>query len=135
MSKEMKRNLAGGTIVTVLTTLIVVMLFANPFSTGAEATPPREIVLEARELAFDGDNPTIHAEPGERIRLVVKNTDPGVLHSISIPGIDSDVRLIKYGETVSFEITVPEGGTYEYTCPQHAPKMRGKIVIGNSPRL
>jgi plastocyanin len=129
MSKEMKRGLAGGTLLTLIGALLVLLVFANPSQTGADETPPREIVMEARDLAFDGENPTIHAEPGERIRLVVTNTDPGVLHSISIPGIDSKVRHIKYGETVSFEITVPGAGTYEYTCPQHAPKMRGKIVI------
>ena len=105
-------------------------MIANPFSSSAEATPPREIVLEARDLAFAGNNPTLHADPGERIRLIVENSDPGVLHSITLPGIDSEVRHIRYGERVSFDITVPEGGTYEYVCPQHAPKMRGKIVIG-----
>ena len=133
MSKKMKRNLAGGSLLTVLITLLAATMIANPFSSSADATTPREIVLEARDLAFDGDNPTLYAEPGERIRLVVKNREPGVLHSITLPGIDSEVRHIEYGQEISFEITVPQGGTYEYICPQHAPKMRGKIVIGTKP--
>lgn len=130
MSKATKHKLAGGMVFTVVLTLIGISLFANPFwSTGASPAEVREIVLEARDLAFDGDNPTLLAEPGERVRLVVRNNDPGILHSISLPGIDSEVRHIKWGEEIAFEITIPDGGTWEYVCPQHMPKMKGRIEV------
>ncbi len=128
MSKGMKRGLAGGSIATLLVTVLIVTVFSNRFSSG-EAPEVREIVLEARDLAFAGDNPTLQASPGERIRLVVHNTDGGVVHAISIPGIDSQIRQVKFGETISFEITVPQGGTFDYVCPHHAPKMQGKLVV------
>jgi plastocyanin len=129
MSKETKRKLAGGMVLAVVVTLAAVSLFANPFWSKGAAPPVREIVLEARDLAFGGDNPTLQLSPGERVRLVVRNNDPGILHSIALPGIDSTVRTIKWGEEVAFEITVPDGGTWEYVCPQHLPKMRGKIEV------
>lgn len=128
MSQTMKRNLAGGSVLTLLVSAAVLLLLGNPFASG-ESTPPREIVLEARDLAFDGDNPTLEATPGERLRLVVRNTDPGVLHSFSLPGLDSRVYHVAYGEEVAIDLVAPAAGTYEYTCPQHAPKMRGKLVV------
>ena len=133
MSKKMKRNLAGGSILTALLAFLAITMVAGPFASRGDTPAPREIVLEARELAFGGDNPTLHARPGERIRLTVRNTEPGVLHAITIPGIDSQVRHVKYGEQVSFEITMPQGGSYEYICPQPAPKMRGRIVVTAEP--
>lgn len=130
MSKEMKRGLAGGTGIAVIAAFITVMIVASPFSSeGSHEQPMREIVLEARDLAFGADNPTLAVRPGERVRLVVRNTDTGILHSISLPGIDSQVRHIKWGEEIAFEITAPEAGTWEYVCPQHAPKMKGKIQV------
>jgi hypothetical protein len=24
---------------------------------------------------------------------------------------------------------VPEGGSFQYVCPQHAPRMQGRIVV------
>ena len=131
MSKTMKRKLAGGSIATALLTLLIVTVLANPFATRGDTTPEvREIVLEAKDLAFGGDNPTLHVKPGERVRLVVRNNDPGILHSISVPGIDSEVRHIKYGEEVTVDLTIPESGSFQYVCPQHAPSMQGRIVVG-----
>jgi plastocyanin len=92
---------------------------------GSEA---REIVLEVRDLSFDG-NPTLAFEPGERIRLVVRNNDIGVLHSIRLPGIDDTVRHIPWDEQIVIEFTAPDEGAFEYICPQHAPKMQGHIRI------
>ena len=96
---------------------------------NAAGTPVREIVLEARDVAFGGSNPTLSFEPGERVRFVVRNTDPGILHSITLPGIDSRVHHVRYDEQVAFEVTMPRSGAFDYTCPQHAPKMQGRIVI------
>jgi plastocyanin len=129
MSKTAKRNLAGGSIAALFTLLIVIVV-ADPFSARGGTEPAvREIVLEAKDVVFGGDNPTIHAKPGERVRLIVRNSDPGILHSISVPGIDSEVRHIRYGEEVVLDLTIPEGGSFQYVCPQHAPRMQGRIVV------
>lgn len=127
MSKQMKQGLTGGAIA--VTALIIIGAIWLSLPRGESAEPIREIVLDARDSAFDGDNPTLQLQAGERVRFVVRNTDPGVLHSITIPGLDSEVRNIAWGEQVTFEVTVPEGGSFSYVCPQHAPKMQGKIVV------
>lgn len=130
MSKKTKTKIAWGTIAAALATLIAVTQFAGPSaSRGGTAQTVREIRLEARDLAFNGDNPVLRLQPGERVRLVVRNSDTGILHSISLPGIDPEVRHIKWGEELSFELTVPESGAFEYVCPQHLPKMKGRIEI------
>jgi plastocyanin len=133
MSKEMKRNLVGGTGFVFLLTLFALAWIATPVSSRGQAEPVREIVLEAREVAFGGDNPTLSLRPGERVRFVVRNTDPGVLHSITIPGVDDTVRHVSWGETIRFEVNVPEEGDFEYVCPQHAPEMKGRIVVASAP--
>ena len=125
----MKRNLAGGAAIAAIATLAGALLLSGPFWSQGQAESVREIVLDAKGVAFAGNNPTLELVPGERVRFVVRNTDPGVLHAISIPGIDSEVRQLAYGDEVAFEITVPEGGQFEYICPQHAPKMKGKIIV------
>ena len=130
MSTEMKRNLIGGAGISALLTLFMALALWPLWSRGADASPAvREIVLDAREATFGADNPTLRLEPGERVRFVVRNTDPGVLHSITLPGIDEKVRFVRWGEEIAFEVTVPEQGTFDYVCPQHAPQMQGKIVI------
>jgi plastocyanin len=127
MSKQMKRSLTGTAIAGVTLILIAVTWLSLP--SGESAEPIREIVLDARDAAFDQDNPTLRLQAGERVRFVVRNTDPGVVHAITIPGLDSQVRTIAWGEQVTFEVTVPPGGTFQYVCPQHAPKMQGTIVV------
>jgi plastocyanin len=118
----------SGSVLVTLSVLAALLLVTDPFS-GASTPPPREIVLEARDLAFGASNPTLEARPGERLRLVVRNTDPGILHSVSLPGLATGIHHIPWGEEVVLDVTMLEAGTFEYVCPQHAPKMKGKIVI------
>ena len=125
----MKRNLFGGSLLAALATLILAEIVADPFSDAAPVDPVRVIELTARDVAFGGTNPTITASPGERVLLRIRNTDPGILHSITLPGIDSKVRHIAPGKTVEFEVTMPQAGSFEYVCPQHEPKMKGRIVV------
>ena len=129
MSIETKRNLIGGASITAVLTLFATIALWPVWSQGATETVARTVVLEARGIAFEDDNPTLQLQPGERIRFVVRNTDPGVVHSITLPGIDETVRHISWGEEIAFEVTIPDAGNFEYVCPQHAPKMRGRILI------
>ncbi len=130
MSLEMKRRLIGSVgmaaILTLFAAIVVVPIWSQSAIAGEEM---REIVLEARDLAFGDANPTLSFKPGEKIRLIVRNTDIGVLHSIRLPGIDDTVRHIPWNEEITIEFTAPEEGAFEYICPQHAPKMQGRIRI------
>ena len=129
MSKGTKYKIAWGTIAAALAILIGLAQLVGPAASRGATGEVREIVLEARDLAFNGDNPVLRLQPGERVRVVVRNSDTGILHSITLPGIDSEVRHVKWGEEISFELTVPEAGAFEYVCPQHLPKMKGRIEI------
>jgi len=129
MSQETRRNLLGGVGLAIATALLVTIWVGTPLWSTKGRVAVREIVLEARDVAFGGDNPTLHLTPGERVRFVIRNNDPGVLHSITIPGVDPTIRHIPWGEEVSFEVTIPDEGRFEYLCPQHAPKMKGEILV------
>jgi len=130
VSLKMKRRLIGGVGMAAILTLFGGIVMLPLWSQSAvAANDAREIVLEARDLAFGDANPTLSFEPGERIRLIVRNSDIGVLHSIRLPGIDDAVRHIPWGEQIVIEFTAPEEGVFEYICPQHAPKMQGRIRI------
>ena len=130
MSKKMKRRLIGGVGMTAMLTLFAAIVVAPIWSESAvDGKQAREIVLEARDLAFGDANPTLSFQPGEKIRLIVRNTDAGVLHSIRLPGIDDTLRHIPWNAEIAIEFTAPEEGVFEYICPQHAPKMRGHIRI------
>jgi len=130
MSQKMKQRLIGGVGFAVILTLFGAIVMIPIWSQSAVAgSGAREIVLEARDLAFGDANPTLSFKPGERIRLIVRNSDIGVLHSIRLPGIDDTVRHIPWDEQVVIEFSAPEEGAFEYICPQHAPSMQGRIRI------
>jgi len=129
VSKELKRSLVGAVGLLAVAVLLAATWVALSGASIGETQAVREVVLEARDVAFNADNPTIEARPGERLRIVVRNTDPGVVHSVTIPGLTEDVVHVEYGEQVSLEVTMPASGDFEYVCPQHAPKMKGKLVV------
>ena len=130
MSQKMKRRLIGGVGMAAILTLFGAIVMVPIWSQSAvAANDAREIVLQARDLAFGEANPTLSFKPGERIRLIVRNTDIGVLHSIRLPGIDDTLRHIPWDQEIVIEFTAPKEGAFEYICPQHAPKMQGRIRI------
>ncbi len=130
MSQKMKRRLIGGVgfaaILTLFGAIVAVPLWSQSAVAGDEGA--REIVLEVRDRTFAG-NPTLAFKPGERVRLIVRNHDIGVLHSIRLPGIDDTLYHIPWDDQVVIEFTAPDDGSFEYICPQHAPKMQGSIRI------
>ena len=72
----------------------------------------REIHLVAKDMTFyvDGQNapnPTLHARPGERIRIVLRNTDVGMSHDFVIRSWSVNTRLLKGKGQDSIEFTVP----------------------------
>ncbi len=129
MSEQMKRGiLSGAGLFAVSCMLLAAWLFVARTTEGADA-PLRQIVLEARGVAFNETNPTLGLRPGETVRIVVRNNDPGVLHSITIPGIHDRLVHVPAGQEVAFTVRVPDSGSFEYVCPQHAPEMKGGIVV------
>jgi nitrite reductase (NO-forming) / hydroxylamine reductase len=88
-------------------------------------------------LGVDGDingvvNPALHAEPGERITVMLVNSGEGT-HDIDFPDIHvrSDV-ITKKGETTSITFVVPdENVTVEYHDSTHEKLgMQGLLIVG-----
>ena len=98
---------------------------------------PRDIVVLARGMTFvladeepDEVNPIIKVRSGERVRLVLKNEAPGLLHDIQIPAWRVQVMQIRAGETADVTFTVPnQAGRYEYLCRPHSELMKGIVEV------
>lgn len=115
-------------------------LVAAGFGLGLERGPePREVRLVARDMAFylPGDttpNPTLRFAPGERVRVVLVNEEPGMAHDVVASGLGLATPLVQGradgGEIASDVVRAPERpGTHEYVCSLHPILMRGVIEI------
>jgi len=95
----------------------------------------REIHVVAKDMTFyvngqDSPNPTLHARPGERIRIILSNTDVGMSHDFVIRSWSVNTRLLKGKAQDSIEFTVPQTrGAHAYSCSPHAEMMGGTIVV------
>jgi plastocyanin len=102
-------------------------------STGSQTV--REVHLVVRDMTFYVDgagdpNPTLYARPGERVRLVLQNTDVGMSHDFVIRSWSVKTRLLKGKGEDRVEFTVPDTrGAHVYTCSPHAEMMGGTIVV------
>jgi plastocyanin len=119
-----------------LRALFVAGLLALCAASCASGSAPREIVLVARGMTFvlDDDaaapNPTIRVQPGERIRLTLRNEAPGLMHNFHIPAWKVETRQIRSGESTTVTFSVPDHeGRYEYHCTPHSALMRGLVEV------
>jgi plastocyanin len=99
----------------------------------APAGEPVEIVLEARDVRFNGDNPPLRLEKGTPVRIVVRNAEPSarpVFHDFDIAGMGVEATsALAPGESAVVEFTPRRSGSYTYHCPLHPGLMNGKIVV------
>jgi plastocyanin len=100
------------------------------------STSPREVTLVARGMTFvladepDVPNPVIVLGAGQRVRLVLRNEAPGLLHDFGIPAWRVQVTQIRAGQTAEVTFTVPkQPGRYEYLCRPHAELMKGEVEV------
>ena len=116
----------------VLAVLMVVLVLGTALS----KTPSREITLVVRGMAFylstdpRTPNPTLEMKAGERVRIVVRNADPGMTHDFAIPALKDEIDPIKWNESDEVVISAPEKpGTYNYECRPHRLMMHGNIRV------
>jgi plastocyanin len=133
-----KHSLVRATLiaVAVVAGLALVPHFAGDILRGADdAASVREIHLVAKDMTFfvegqDGPNPTLHARPGERIRIVLRNADVGMSHDFAIRSWNVNTQILRGKGQDSIEFTVPATrGTHLYSCTPHAGMMGGTIVV------
>jgi hypothetical protein len=95
----------------------------------------REIRLVARGMAFyiDGGNepnPVLRIARGERVRIVLRNDDPGMFHDFAVRGWKLGTRRVEYGAEAAVELRVPDAaGIESYGCTPHGGMMRGTLRI------
>lgn len=96
----------------------------------------REIHLVARGMAFylDSDptaaNPTIALQQGERVRFVLRNETPGIIHDLAITGLAAGMSPVPAGTSGVLDLEVPDRpGRHEYVCRPHSVMMKGVIEI------
>ena len=128
--------LAGALLVAVgIGAVALLPLVAEP------APEVREIVLVSRNMKFylEGEstpNPTIRVEPGEQVRFVLRNADPGFVHWFAIDAWGVKVGPLTANETGSIVTRVPdESGRLEYSCTPHPRMMRGTVQVAVPRRL
>ncbi len=135
-------------VVAAIGALALVPIVARDALTGTNSSSPvsgttrdlsrdhvREIHLVVRDMTFylagqDAPNPTLQARPGERIRLVLSNTEVGMSHDFAIRSWRVNTRLLKGKGQDSIEFTVPSTrGTHDYSCTPHAEMMSGTFLV------
>jgi plastocyanin len=97
----------------------------------------REVSLVARGMAFYADggskaNPILHVRPGERLRITVVNSAPGMVHDLAIDAVSASTPPLTAGQVAAIEFTAPgKPGAYEYRCRPHALMMRGVLSVSD----
>lgn len=75
-------------------------------------------------------NPVILFRAGERVRVLIRNDAPGLLHDFHIPAWNLETEQIRAGETTDLVFTVPATlGRSEYLCRPHSELMRGFVEV------
>lgn len=98
----------------------------------AEIRPIQEIVLIAREMAYNTDNPPLILKVGQPVRIIIINEDKGMLHDFVIEELDINTSgPLEYGQSEVINFIPVKKGKYEYFCSYHAKMMRGKVIITN----
>ncbi len=123
--------------------LVAAGLGLGPGLAGSPGAEPREVRLVARDMAFylpggTTPNPTLRLAPGERVRLVLVNEDPGMAHDVVASGLGLATPVVSgraAGRAGGGEIAAdvfrapPRPGTHEYVCSLHPVLMRGLIEV------
>lgn len=109
--------------------LFILEAYEKPKSETPEV---QEIVLIARQMVYNIDNPPLILKVGQPVRLIIINEDKGMLHDFVIEELDiSTSGPLEYGQSEVINFVPTKKGKYEYFCSYHAKMMRGKVIIKN----
>ncbi len=98
---------------------------------GMRDRPNAILEVVAENFVFSGNNPTLYAKPGSKVKLIFRNESRGVEHNLAIEGLDVETEILRPGEREDIIFSVPPQDTIlTYSCYLH-PIMEGKFVVGN----
>lgn len=133
MSKRSKTSMliAVGVIgLGILAATLLPMLASSPMD------EVQEIRLVVRDMSFyiEGQsqpNPTLTVRPGQKVRLVLKNEDPGMRHDFVVKQWEVATKVLDdRGQEDSITFMAPSSpGEEVYHCTPHAKMMRGTIRV------
>ncbi len=123
-----------------LSALMIVVASATGavLASMAQGAVSREITMVAKNMVFNvpslessGEaNPTITLKRGQKVTIILRNDDAGMLHDLLIEGLDVRLEAVSFGETTRLTFTVPrEPGKYVYLCSFHPTRMRGVFIV------
>ncbi len=123
-----KRTLVPALILLAVAAVASPLLLAR--LRAPDLAPERTVTLSMREYAFNGINPTLEFQPGERVHFIVTNEEESnVLHNFRVVGMNVECGPpLKPGERREVTVTMPKSGEFAYTCCTH-PGMGGKMVV------
>jgi len=133
MTKRSKNSMLIAVAVIGLGILGVTLL---PMLASSQTDDVHEIRLVVRAMNFyvEGEsqpNPTLNVRAGEKVRLVLKNEDPGMQHDFVVEAWDVATKILEdRGQQDSITFKAPSiPGDQVYHCTPHAQLMRGTIRV------
>jgi plastocyanin len=122
------------TLTKTAVSLVAICAAATSASCGHAAA--REVTLVARGMTFalpdqpGAANPVLHLRAGERVRLVLRNEAPGLVHDVAIPAWGVATAAVPGGQSTAITFVVPdEAEAVAYQCRPHAAMMTGRIAV------
>tara|TARA_B100000809_G_C14658832_1_gene358820 strand:- start:29 stop:466 length:438 start_codon:yes stop_codon:yes gene_type:complete len=125
--KIVKTHLLKALIITAVFSALLPLLAGNLKRPEAVVT----VVVVAKDMKFNQTNPTIYIRPGTKIRLILRNEDPGMRHDLVLEALGLETPILKEGESAILEFVVEDEGLFEYICSLHPVLMRGILMVSD----
>ena len=106
-----------------------------PMLASSDLGRTRELRLIVKDMTYyvEGNpepNPTLVFRAGEKVRVVLKNEDPGMDHDFTVPRWEVKTKLLEGRGQDAVVIKVPKArGSDTYVCTPHAKMMRGTVRV------
>lgn len=125
--KIVKTHLLKALITTAVVAALLPLLAGSLKRSEAVVT----VVVVAKDMKFNQTNPTIYVRPGTKIRLILRNEDPGMRHDLVLEALGLETPIIKEGESAVLEFVVVDEGLFEYICSLHPVLMKGILMVSD----
>ena len=118
--------------ISLVTVFGLLLLGITLVAVEARRDRPNTIIeVVAEDLVFRGNNPTLYAESGSKVKLIFRNEARGIEHHLGIEGLKVETDVLRPGEREEISFVVPLRDTVlTYSCYLH-PAMKGNFVVGN----